>query len=133
MFDRLKQHWHAFQQIPPGERFQARYRERRQEGGSPVRRYASTLGGVVLVLVGLLLLPAPGPGMLVLVPGAVLLAQGSHRAARGLDALDLLRQRTPRWAVRRWRGSSTKVRALIVFGVLAVTAGLALGAYHLLF
>ncbi|HYE59197.1 MAG TPA: PGPGW domain-containing protein [Rhodothermales bacterium] len=133
MFDRLKQHWHAFQQIPPGERFQARYRERRQEGGSPVRRYASTLGGVVLVLVGLLLLPAPGPGMLVLVPGAVLLAQGSRRAARVLDALDLRRQRTQRWTVQRWRGSSTAVRGLIVFGVLVVTAGLGLGAYHLLF
>jgi hypothetical protein len=45
--------------------------------------------GALAVLAGLALLPLPGPGMIVIALGAVLIAEESRGAARGLDWLEV--------------------------------------------
>ena len=58
--------------------------------------------GVSLVVVGLVLVPAPGPGWLVVFAGAGLLAQESLALARSLDAMEL--------RVRSWIPGGRKAR-----------------------
>lgn len=81
----------------PGRRFTARYRRRRP----PLARTLGVAGGAALMVLGAILLVAPGPGLVVLLAGAVLLARESRRAARWLDRAELcvrswLRTRAPR-------------------------------------
>ena len=54
-----------------------------------VRKILIIGGGVVIILVGMFLLPAPGPGMLVVVIGAALTAQESFFVARALDSAEV--------------------------------------------
>lgn len=96
MFDKLRSHWQTLRTSPPGERFASYHEARRGDGDHPVQRALSLLGGLLLVTVGIVLLPAPGPGMLVILAGGCLLAGESRRVAQGLDRFEI--------AVRRlWR------------------------------
>ena len=100
MFDHLKSQWQALRNSPPGHRF-TRYHERlRGTGRSTLRRIALLLLGGTLVIVGVILMPAPGPGMLIVLAGACVLARESSRVALGLDRLELFARE--RW--RRLRG-----------------------------
>lgn len=71
----------------PGRRFTERYRHRRRRNG--LASALAMTGGTLLVLVGGVLMITPGPGLVVALAGAALIASESERAARGLDALEL--------------------------------------------
>lgn len=69
----------------PGRRFSDRYHRR----ASRVARVLVASCGVALIVLGVLLVPTPGPGLLVLLAGALLFAGESRGAARWLDATEL--------------------------------------------
>lgn len=85
---RLKRQWQEFRRSRPGHRFQD-YHRRRHSQGSHALHILGLLLGVVMMLAGVVLMPAPGPGMLVVVLGAVLVARGSRTAALAFDGLEL--------------------------------------------
>lgn len=89
MWTAAKQQWRQLSQGKPGQRFQAYHRRRREAGARPLVRGMVIGGGLLLVLVGLVLMPMPGPGILVAVLGACLLARESGHAARLLDRTEL--------------------------------------------
>lgn len=123
MLEKARRSWRELKASPPGRRFQERHerRRRRHEGGA---RKAVTLGaGVVLVLVGLVLLPAPGPGMVVVALGGALLARESARVARLLDRTEVLGRRILGWARRRWQRAALPLRFAIVLVAVAVATG----------
>lgn len=92
----LRDSWHEFRRCPPGRRFQQRYeRRQRQRGAKSALRPLYIGAGLLLAAVGLFFMAVPGPGIPVLVLGAVLMAGESLRVARWLDGLER------RW--RRWR------------------------------
>jgi hypothetical protein len=95
----LRQRWRQFRSAPPGERFQRFHRRQRTARRGVFVRVAGTLLGVTLVLLGLVLMPAPGPGIPVVLAGAALLAAQSLLAARTLDRLELAVRRV----LQRWR------------------------------
>lgn len=78
----------------PGRRFM-RYHLRVQKPGS----YSSMAVGVALVVLGLVLTLTPGPGFVVALLGAAILARQSRALARGLDRCEIRVRR----AVRRVR------------------------------
>jgi hypothetical protein len=84
---RLKDHWHAFKLLPPGERFQKHYRQHRQSeaGKSPVRRILYAVVGVVAFAVGVVLMFIPGPAILFFLIAGGLFATQSLWVARALD------------------------------------------------
>ncbi len=88
MFDGLRKQWHVFRADPAGERFQRRYRRNNARTGM-VRKFAVIGGGLALLLIGVALLVLPGPGLLLMVIGAGLIAEESSIAARLLDRIDL--------------------------------------------
>ena len=71
----------------PGHRFTGRYLSTRHV--SALRKPLAMAGGSILVLAGAVLMLTPGPGLLVMLSGAMLIASESPRAARALDRLEL--------------------------------------------
>ncbi|WP_028080390.1 hypothetical protein [Solimonas soli] len=89
MLGALRDSWRFLRSAPAGERF-SRYHARRREG----RRHAwagalRLAGGVLTVALGIVLMPAPGPGTLIAAAGAALIAGESRGFAAFLDRLEL--------------------------------------------
>jgi hypothetical protein len=90
MFRTLKARWRAFAAVPRGERFQSHHRQTHRKDASRWTRYATIAAAVVLIALGILMIVLPGPGLLAILAGGVLLAGESLLAARALDRLDLV-------------------------------------------
>ena len=76
--------WRTLMEGPPGRRF-TRYHAHAHTRSS----YLSMAVGIATVLLGLLLTLTPGPGFLVLLIGAAIIAGQSRRLARALDRAEL--------------------------------------------
>jgi uncharacterized YccA/Bax inhibitor family protein len=73
---------------PPGERFlrhHERFRDQKGEKEHPILRYSLLTFGVLLVLVGVVMLVLPGPGLLVILIGLVVIAARARGFAHWLD------------------------------------------------
>lgn len=101
MFESFRAQFHQFVADRSGTRFQQRYRRRTERPGGIVRKSLVFALATLLLLIGLLLLVLPGPGLLVIVIGAGLFAEESLLIARLLDRIDLSLTRR----VRRWRAA----------------------------
>lgn len=88
--------WRELWRDAPGQRFARRYERLRGRGRGPAGRVARGLLGGVLVAVGLVFMPLPGPGFVPVLLGGALLAGESLRIARWLDRAEL--------RVRGWLG-----------------------------
>jgi hypothetical protein len=85
-----------FARSPPGRRFQKLYESR--PPCSPLKRWGRMAGGILLCVAGLVMLVAPGPGILILLIGGGLMAQESAAVARVLDRAEVrIRRRLRRW------------------------------------
>jgi len=80
---KLAAEWRAFRADAPGERFCHHYE--RSQLTSHASRIARALIGIVLVVVGIVLLFIPGPGLVVGAFGFALLSSQSRVVARVLD------------------------------------------------
>jgi uncharacterized protein (TIGR02611 family) len=83
----MKRLWQELKRGKPGRRFQSRHEKARR--GGLLRKWALIVGGALLVLAGIVFLPLPGPGMLIILAGALLMAEESRGAARALDWMEL--------------------------------------------
>jgi uncharacterized protein (TIGR02611 family) len=81
--------WQGFWRERPGQRFAQRYARQRRRHAGPLRRAARMATGVVLVIVGVIFLPLPGPGFVPILLGGAMLAGESLRIARALDRAEL--------------------------------------------
>lgn len=98
----LGDQWRAFAAQPCGRRFQMRYRKQREKRTGLARKITFMSLGVVLMLVGMVMLLLPGPGLLVMIAGAALFAEESKFTAVALDRVDLwVTRRIMRWRARR--------------------------------
>ena len=90
MLEKLKARWRPLVEDKPGHRFQNRY-ERRHKGRSSPRamRVGWSVLAVLLILVGIVGLPLPGPGILVIAAGLALLAEESRTISRFLDRSEI--------------------------------------------
>ena len=93
MFESTQRQWQTLRSSPPGERFRC-YHEQRLSGRSgTLRRWLMLTAGLILAVIGLIMLPAPGPGMLVLLVAACVMARESRSAADALDRAELAGRR----------------------------------------
>ena len=132
MFQQLKKRWRALRAAPPGKRFRLRYESRKKEGGSGMSRALYLVVGSLVLLAGILLMPAPGPGLIVVAVGAALVAQESYLAARALDWLEVRLRKLWASIARRWKRTPLALKGIVV-AFAAMAAGLAgWGAYAVL-
>ena len=92
----LRSAWHDFWRAPPGRRFGERHRRLHGTPRSTLGRASRAGGGVLLILLGVVFMPLPGPGFVPLLAGAALLAGESAGVAHALDRAEL--------RVRSWLG-----------------------------
>jgi Flp pilus assembly protein TadB len=98
----LAREWEAFRRDRPGERFCNHERRLRRPDHAKLRRLA-LVSGPILVVVGVVLLFIPGPGLLFILLGLALLCGRWHWLARTLDRAEpTARTRARRWQ-DRWR------------------------------
>jgi len=103
MLKQLKRNWSSLTRGRPGSRFQEQYDRQRNSRSSKAGRVLRLAAGVILLPLGLFLLPAPGPGTIVVVIGALLIAREFKVAAQFLDRLEVRGRNLFRWAKRTWR------------------------------
>lgn len=105
--------------------FRARVRSTRV--GRIAWRVAVTVAGVAVIAVGIVLLPLPGPGWLIIFAGLGLLGTEYAWARRLLTWLRDIVLRWTRWATRQ----NTLVRIGLVIVSLLFLAGVAVGCWYL--
>jgi uncharacterized protein (TIGR02611 family) len=110
-----------------GRRLSAtRDRIKRTRGGAMTYRIAITLLGLAIIVVGVILLPLPGPGWLIIFGGLAVLASEYEWAAR---LLRYARDQVSRWT--DWvQTRSRPLQALIGLGFLILAAALAYGVWY---
>ncbi|HEX9951199.1 MAG TPA: PGPGW domain-containing protein [Rubricoccaceae bacterium] len=133
MFERLKRQWHDLKEAKPGHRFQDQYERKQKAGRSTARKGAIVAAGIVVLAAGVFLLPAPGPGFIVVALGAAMVAQESLAAARMADTTEVWLRGLAAWGIRLWRGSTGGGKGLIVLVALTLAGLAAWAAYYLVF
>lgn len=135
MIEKIRESWQSFKESEPGQRYKDRYRRRQQSksGEFDLGLVVSVLGGVLIVLGGIVAVPGPGPGWLIVFLGLGLVAGEFRPIARFMDWAEVRLRRLARWAAGVWANSSPAVKALIVVAILLCAAALGYGAYRLLF
>lgn len=127
----LASRWHAVKTGVPGQRFRRRYYRRRETNRGALMRSLQFLVGIVLIPVGLFFMPAPGPGILILLVGATLAARESLMIARALDAGEVAVRKLLSLGQRLWRRSSWWVRAPALVAASATLAALLVAGWLL--
>jgi hypothetical protein len=114
--------WRAFREDEPGARF-SNHHVRMRRYGTRAGAIARIGLGVLLVAAGIVMLFAPGPGLLVALFGFGLLGGESAWLADRLDRVEPAMRRGGRALVSRWRQLGTAAQvAVVTFAVIAVTA-----------
>jgi uncharacterized protein (TIGR02611 family) len=132
MFGALRQNWRDLLAGRPGKRFQERYQRRTEKRGGALRKGFLLTGGILVIAAGVILLPAPGPGLLVIAVGASMVAEESLTAARILDLAEVRVRRICAWAVHAWQAASRLQQAALAFGAVVLTGAFAFGIFELL-
>jgi hypothetical protein len=87
--ERLRKAWRDLKSGPPGRRFQSRYERARKRGRGTLRKWLVMVAGTLLLLAGVVFLPLPGPGILIIAAGGLLMAECSQSVARAMDWVEL--------------------------------------------
>lgn len=103
MFDGIKEEWAQLKRGKPGSRFEKQYERNGREAKSAVGRVLRIIGGLLLIPVGMFFLAVPGPGLVIIGIGAVLIAREFRFAARLLDRLEVRGRKLWKWGEQRWR------------------------------
>jgi hypothetical protein len=128
MLDELRRQWRDFRDDEPGRRFQNQQARARE--GSVAMRVARLIAGVGLLAGGVVLLFIPGPGLLLLVFGAALVAGESKAVARLLDRAEPPLRRAAGRAADGWREASVLTRVLVGAAAAVAAIGAGIAAYH---
>lgn len=87
---------------------------------------------MAIIVAGVVLLPAPGPGTLVIVFGTALLAEESLLVAKLLDACEIRARGAGRALASSWRRTPVVLRTAGVLAAVGGLAGLTFLAWRLL-
>jgi phage shock protein PspC (stress-responsive transcriptional regulator) len=129
MIQKARENWRRFKQSEPGHRFQDHHRHHQSRIGrrSYLRGFFGIVGGLLVVVGGLIAVPGPGPGWLVILLGLGIIAGESLSFARSFDRAEVKLRGLVRRVGDLWRISPTAVRILIVLAILACATGMVIG------
>jgi hypothetical protein len=129
---KLKKKLDELGQETPGERFQDRYHAAHARGGNPIlRKFLFFGGGLLVIAIGIVMLPAPGPGMVVIAIGASMMARESLAMAKGLDRLEVWGRKAIKDVKHGWKQSSQTTKVSAIVALAACAAGLIYGSVSL--
>ena len=132
--ENTKKEWHRFKNDVPGKRFEGRYQRRHHGNQNPFSgtRLLSILAGVVITIVGLILMPVPGPGgTATTFIGLGLIGSEFRPVARFLDWLELHLRSWLEPLKAMWDKAPVPTKFLLGSAALVCMAGVSYGAYQL--
>jgi hypothetical protein len=132
MLEKLKRSWQRFKAGTPGRRFQQQFDRRQESGRSPVKKALLIGLGILFMAAGIFFLFVPGPSVVILLLGAVMVAQQSLLAARALDWTEIRIRKLLTWGSRVWRSSSPALKILLVILALIVVGAVGFGTFKFL-
>jgi len=135
MLEKAKESWLCFKESEPGHRFKERYhrRQRSNSGRFNLRTVVSVVGGMLVMAGGVVAVPGPGPGWLIVLLGFGMFAGESRVIARFMDRAEVGLRKLARWAVSFWTSSFATMKVLVVLAILACVATSGYEAYYLFF
>ena len=135
MIERAKENWRRFKQSEPGRRFQDHhhYYQRGYGRKSYLRVLLRIFWGLLVVVGGIIAVPGPGPGWLIILLGLGVIAGESLFFARSIDRVEVSLRWLVRLVVGVWTTSPTLVKILIALTVLAFAAAAGYRIYSLIF
>ena len=134
MIERAKENWRRFKQSEPGRRFQDHhhYYQRGYGSKSYLRVLLRIFWGLLVVVGGVIAVPGPGPGWLIILLGLGVIAGESLSFARSIDRVEVRPRQLARLVASVWTTSPALAKALIVLTVLACATALGDGMYRLI-
>ena len=114
----------------PGRRFQDHHHHRQRSSSGRHRfqvRIFCVFGGSLIVVGGIIAVPGPGPGWLIILLGLWMLAGELLFFARFMDKVEVKLRRLARRVVGIWTISSALVKGLITLTILVCVAVLGYG------
>ncbi len=105
MFEKAKEHWQRLKESKPGHRFKDHYHQCQQSrsGGFSLRAVFIMSLGTLVLLGGIVAVPGPGPGWLIILLGLGMFAGESKLIASLLDWVEVRLRRAGRWLLARLR------------------------------
>ena len=127
----MKTYWSHLKKGESGSRFIDCYQYKqdlRRKYGSYGKVLDLAMGGAI-VFVGIVLIPAPGPGFIIVALGLALIAGESKVMAKFLDLTERnLRRLVMGWK-RAWRQASLVVKSALALAASSLAVGIGYGAY----
>src|SRR3990170_1323681 len=104
MIERARVNWRRFKQGKPGRRFQDHHHrcQRGYKSRSYLRGVFGIAWGLVVVVGGVIAVPAPGPGWLIILLGLGVIAGESLSFARSVDRAEVRLRRLVRLVANVW-------------------------------
>jgi len=133
MFKELAEHWDHFRHHPPGERFERYYRSRHHTKRSVGKKALLVGTGILIMAAGVVFLAIPGPGLLVMMGGAVLIARESLFVSRLFDRCEPRLWQLTKWCEAKWRNLSLGGKALLIVPFLLLGAAALVASCKILF
>ena len=134
MIDQAKQNWYEFKRSQPGYRFQERYNRRQQTTSGPFdpKNLLYLAVGIVIIVVGVVLAPIPGPGGVIAFVGLAFIGAEFLPIARLLDWGEVRIRGLVRWARDVWRVLPLGMQVGIGLIVALIVVAVGYGAYQVL-
>ncbi len=125
MLEGIKRAWRQLKRGKPGRRFCDQYEAHQKSRRPAWVRPVWIAAGTALLALGIIALPAPGPGFLVIGLGGAMIARESRVAAGALDWIELRLRDAWAWAKDAWARSPWPVKLLTILlgAAMAVAAG----------
>lgn len=136
MIQRAKENWLRFKESKPGRRFQDHHYRHQNQGGrgrSIFYVILNVVGGVMVVGGGLIAVPGPGPGWLIILLGLVMIAGESLSFARFADWAEIKLRRLARRVAGVWAASPASAKVLSILALTFCATASGYGIYYLVF
>jgi len=130
MFESAKKEIERLKASRPGRRFQERHKRAKEGNASTAARVLRVGAGLGVAAVGVILMPAPGPGWLIFILGLALVGSDIGFVARGLDWFELKARAVWEWIRSFWKSASIPLRVVVSLGLAAVAVGGGYGLYR---
>lgn len=135
MFEKARKNWEEFKNSEPGHRFRERYERRQKEskGWLDPGKIINIVVGLVIVALGLILIPVPGPGSLVTLLGLGLIGCEFAPMARFLDWLEVRVRAVHEFVMNLWKTAPLPLKVVYSLGIAAMTCIVGYGVYQFFF
>ena len=135
MLEHLKRNWEQFKDGEPGYRFQAHYHRRQEQRRSrfALSRLLYVAGGFAVMLGGVVLMPAPGPGWFIFLFGLGLLGGEFLPVARFMDGGEVRLRAVWDWGWQAWTRAPLAGKVALGLSALAGAGAAGYGLYWLAF